>query len=190
MTRPPDPAPAARLRARVFFAIWPAAVIARRLHKEGERAHGLTGGRRMRRDTLHLTLAFIGDIPRERLDALRAAADKVAFAPFTFRVDRIARWRHNHIVWAGASGLPEELESLVTQLNSALADGGFPVERRNFAAHVTLLRNARGELPAAELAPPIEWPVGEFVLVESDPRPEGAQYRVLQSWPGVFGSQS
>ena len=172
----------------MFFALWPAPAAARRLHKEGERAHGLTGGRRMRRDTLHLTLAFIGDVPRERLDELRAAAHKVAFSPFTLSIDRIAGWRHNHIVWAGASELPGELESLVTQLNAALAAAGFPVERRKFAAHVTLLRNARGELPAAELDPPLEWPVGDFVLVESDPKPEGAQYTVLESWPGTTGA--
>ncbi|AKU11952.1 2-5 RNA ligase [Azoarcus sp. CIB] len=175
---------------RVFFAIWPAPAIARRLHQEGERAHGLTGGRRMRRDTLHLTLAFIGDIPRERLEELRAAAHKVAFPPFTLRLDRIAGWRHNHIVWAGASELPGELESLVTQLNAALAEGGFPVEHRKFAAHVTLLRNARGEFSATALDPPIEWPVGEFVLVESDPKPEGAHYTVLESWPGAAGAQA
>lgn len=190
MTRPAETPSGARPRARVFFAIWPAAAISRRLHKEGERAHATTGGRRMRRDTLHLTLAFIGDIARERLDALRAAADKVAFAPFTLRLDRIAGWRHNHIVWAGATELPAELESLVSQLNAALAEGGFPVERRKFAAHVTLLRNARGEFPAAELDPPIDWPVGEFVLVESDLRPEGAQYTVVASWPGMVGTSA
>lgn len=143
----------------------------------------------MRRDTLHLTLAFIGDMPHERLDALRAAADKVAFPPFTLRLDRIAGWRHNHIVWAGASQLPGELESLVTQLNAALAEGGFPVERPKFAAHVTLLRNARGELPAEELDPPIEWPVGEFVLVESDLGSDGAQYSVRESWPATPRAQ-
>ncbi|MBD5803973.1 2'-5'-RNA ligase [Azoarcus sp. Aa7] len=173
----------------MFFALWPAPAVARRLHKEGARAHGLTGGRRMRRDTLHLTLAFIGDVPRERLDELRAAARKLVFSPFTLRLDRVAGWRHNHIVWAGASDLPGELESLVTRLNAALAEGGFPVERRKFAAHVTLLRNARGEFPAAELDPPIEWAVGEFVLVESDPKPDGAQYTVLASWPAAAGAQ-
>lgn len=151
--------------------------------------HGLTGGRRMRRDTLHLTLAFIGDVARERLDELHVAARKLVFSPFTLRLDRVAGWRHNHIVWAGASELPRELDSLVTQLNAALAEGGFPVERRKFAAHVTLLRNARGEFPAAEVDPPIEWPVGEFVLVESDPKPDGAQYTVLASWPAATGAQ-
>lgn len=189
MTRPAETASGAPPRARVFFALWPAAAIARRLHKEGERVHTATGGRRMRRDTLHLTLAFIGDIPRERLDDLRAAADKVAFPPFTLQLDRIAGWRHNHIVWVGAAEVPAELESLVSQLNAALAAGGFPVERRKFAAHVTLLRNARGELAASELDPSIVWPVGEFVLVESDLRPEGAQYTVVATWPCVGGAR-
>lgn len=184
MTRAPEPGSAAR-RARVFFALWPEPAIARRLHKEGERAHAATGGRRMRRDTLHLTLAFIGDIARERLDDLLACADKVDFSPFALALDRMADWRHNHIVWAGASVLPPELESLVSQLNAALAEADFPVERRKFAAHVTLLRNARGELPAADIDPPIDWPVRTFVLVESDLRQDGAHYAVLKSWPAT-----
>ncbi|WP_286164116.1 RNA 2',3'-cyclic phosphodiesterase [Azoarcus sp. DN11] len=173
---------------RVFFALWPGPAIARRLHKEGERAHVTTGGRRMRRDTLHLTLAFIGDMPRERLDALLACADKVAFTPFALALDRIAAWRHNHIVWAGASVQPPELESLVSQLNAVLADAGFPVEPRKFSAHVTLLRNARGELPASEIAPPIEWPVHAFALIESDRAQDGAHYAVLKSWPAAGAS--
>ncbi|NMG45625.1 RNA 2',3'-cyclic phosphodiesterase [Aromatoleum toluvorans] len=184
MTRPPDPSSASR-RTRVFFALWPAPAIARRLHREGERAHATTGGRRMRRDTLHLTLAFIGDMPRERLEDLLACADKVDFAPFALVVDRIAAWRHNHIVWAGASVQPPELESLVSQLNAALADAGFPVERRKFSAHVTLLRNARGELPASDIDPPIEWSVRTFALIESDLAQDGAHYTVLKFWPAA-----
>ena len=52
-------------------------------------------------------------------------------------------------------------------------------------AHVTLLRHARCEkardLPAGDLR--IEWPVRDFVLVESDLQPEGANYRILGRWP-------
>lgn len=169
----------------MFFALWPDAAVRRRLHDEGGKAHASCDGRRMRRDTLHLTLAFIGDIPPSRLADLIAVGDRVRCAGFTLCLDRIAGWRHNRIVWAGASALPAALAALVAELNAGLAVAGFPVEQRKFAAHVTLVRNARSEFHAIDIASPIEWPVSGFVLVESDRREDGAHYTVMKRWPAT-----
>ena len=59
---------------RVFFALWPDDEIARQFDEAGRMAHQSLGGRRMRRETLHLTLAFIGDVPPARLADLRCIA--------------------------------------------------------------------------------------------------------------------
>lgn len=168
--------------ARVFFALWPDAATARRLDDLAAETHAKCSGRRMRRDTLHLTLAFIGDIPRERVADLIAAGDRISAAAFTFKLDRIAAWRHNRIVWAGAREVPEVLAELVARMNVVLVEAGFPVEQRKFAAHVTLLRNARADLQSDEIDPPIDWQVGGFVLVESDRREDGAHYKPLKVW--------
>lgn len=137
----------------------------------------------MRRDTLHMTLAFIGEIQPDRLDALRMAAERVVFAPFTLSLDRLAAWRHNRIVWAGASEVPAELQGLVAQLNANLKEGGFRVEDRKFAAHVTLVRKAVTELPPAPIVPPIDWPVRSFALMKSDLLEDGAHYSAIGTWP-------
>lgn len=168
--------------ARVFFALWPEAGAVQRLHDLAGTAHASCDGRRMRRDTLHLTLAFIGDVARERLADLIAAGDRVHAAAFTLTLDRIAAWRHNRIVWAGAKAAPDALSDLFGQLTAAVAEAGFPLEPRKFAPHVTLLRNARTDLPGGEIDPPIEWHVGRFVLVESDRREDGSHYRPLAGW--------
>jgi len=168
--------------ARVFFALWPDAGTARRLDDLAAETHAKCNGRRMRRDTLHLTLAFIGDIPRERVADLIAAGDRIPAAAFTLKLDRIASWRHNRIVWAGAREVPEALADLVARMNVVLAEAGFPVEQRKFAAHVTMLRNARADLQSDEINPPIDWQVGSFVLVESDRREDGAHYKPLKVW--------
>jgi 2'-5' RNA ligase len=66
---------------------------------------------------------------------------------------------------------------LVIELHSELRKGGFQLEDRPFAAHVTLLRKAKR--PAAFPAlPPVQWPVGEFSLVES----AHGRYRVLETF--------
>lgn len=139
----------------------------------------------MRRDTLHLTLAFIGDVPRERVADLIAVGDGVAeaaTAPFVLALDRVSSWRHNRITWVGPSNSPAALASLVTGLNAALRAAGFPVEERRFNAHVTLLRNCAELGEAGCIDPPLLWPVRSFALMESVRRAEGANYVALRTW--------
>jgi len=52
------------------------------------------------------------------------------------------------------------------------------MEKRQFAAHITLIRKARepGALPQL---PALRWPVEEFVLARSRLAPEGASYEVV-----------
>lgn len=174
VAKPPRP-------ARVFFALWPAAPVAKRLHALGGEAHALCDGRLMRRETLHMTLAFIGDVAQERLPALFAVGDRVGAEAFTLALDRVAGWRHNRIVWVGAHETPSPLAALVGRLNGELAAAGFPVERRSFAPHVTLLRNARAALPE-RVVEPVEWRVDGFALMESQRREDGAHYTPIRQW--------
>jgi RNA 2',3'-cyclic 3'-phosphodiesterase len=135
----------------------------------------------MRRDTLHLTLAFLGDIPAERVGDARRVADAISAAPFDLTIDRVSYWRHNHILWAGGAVSPR-----LTFVSDALGDGlraaGFTLDARPFAPHITLLRDAHcAEAPL--LAQPIVWPVREFVLAESRLSPDGARYEIIGRWP-------
>ncbi|MCX7175137.1 MAG: RNA 2',3'-cyclic phosphodiesterase [Proteobacteria bacterium] len=181
----PDPD---RERRRVFFALWPDEPTLERLDQIGKQLHALGGGRRMRRETLHMTLAFIGEVPPARIKILRQAAGRVAAPAFSLRLDRLDCWRHNRIAWAGCSDPPLQLLTLVGQLYERLEAAGLPLETGDFAAHMTLLRNvhyARCE-PLPELEP-IDWPVAEFVLVESRLTPEGPHYGVIDRWPLAQG---
>jgi len=178
-------------RRRIFFALWPDAAVARQLHALGGTAHAVCGGRLMRRDTLHLTLAFLGDVDDAQFDAACAAADaaaeRVGAGGTALTVDRLACWKHNHIVWAGCDTVPAPVASLAAELEAALRQRGFQLDSRPFAAHVTLLRNANcgGDLP---LPAPFEWPLRDFVLVRSRPDPAGARYEIVRNWPLVAPS--
>lgn len=168
---------------RVFFALWPDEDVARQFDEAGLQAHRALGGRRMRRETLHLTLAFIGDVAPERLEALRELAGAVRLPAFDQLFDRQQCLARKKIFWAAASAISPALSELASALAEGLRAEDFRTEERPFAAHVTLLRHARcsRESPAGNLH--IEWPVRDFVLVESELRPEGACYRTLQRWP-------
>lgn len=168
---------------RVYFALWPGDDVARQFDEAGRWGHEALGGRRMRRETLHLTLAFVGDVAPGRLEALRDIAASIRLPAFAQSFDRLQCLPRKKIFWAAASAISPELRDLAAALNERLEAADFRTEDRPFAAHVTLLRHARCErMPQVESLH-IEWPVRDFVLVESELRPEGAGYRVIGRWP-------
>ncbi len=179
----PRPGRAARPeQPRLFFALWPDDDVAARLYALGCEAHARCGGRRMRRDTLHLTLAFIGEVAPERLPDLIAVGNALSTAPFTLSIDRLGAWRHNRIAWGGAQLTPEPLDACAAALASALAGAGFPTERRAFVPHVTLLRRIERPIAPCEVEP-ILWPARRIALVRSRRDSEGARYEIVAEWP-------
>jgi 2'-5' RNA ligase len=129
---------------------------------------------------VHITLAFLGETPADRLDDLVACADGVESDAYDLVLDQAGYWRHNRIGWLGASETPPQHFELVRALNTGLQQAGFPVDARPHVPHVTLLRNARGgEVPACT---PVVWPIREFVLVQSNLDPDGAHYEVVRRW--------
>jgi RNA 2',3'-cyclic 3'-phosphodiesterase len=166
----------------VFFALWPDEDAAGRLAALARKMAHQSGGRAMRRETLHLTLAFIGSVDEQQLAHLRRVAGQISAPAFGLELDRVAWWRHNWIFWAGTAATPPALEALARDLSQGLRDAGFRLDKRPFAVHVTLVRNARAAGDAAEPVA-VAWPVREFLLVESVLQPQGATYRPLDRYP-------
>lgn len=168
---------------RVFLALWPGDDVAAQLSDLSAVTQACCGGRLMRRDTLHLTLAFLGDVAESRLAALCAAMAAVRGEAFSLRIDRLGYWAHNHIVWGGCSCTPPQLLRLVADVREALAGAGFVLAgEAAFVPHLTLLRKARPFAALPDFAP-IDWSVAGFVLVASTLSPEGPAYVQLATWP-------
>jgi 2'-5' RNA ligase len=162
---------------RLFFALWPPREAAESLYEWALRAQRAAGGRAVRSDAIHLTLAFLGEQTEARAGLAAAAAGKVEFFAHRLAVEQAVFWRRNGIVWVGPRELPAALAGLAAGLNRALGDAGFALEKRAFAAHVTLLRKARdGDLPPL---PEVDWPVTEFLLMRSVLSSAGASYSQL-----------
>lgn len=176
-----EPIPAESGPLRLFFALWPDDATRDALNRTGKWLHQHWGGRRMRADTLHITLAFLGSTPTDQLDRLVDCADSVHVEPFELVLDQAGYWRHNRIGWLGASETPPQHLELVGALNAALQAAGFPVDARPHVPHVTLLRNAAGG--AVPACTPVRWRASEFVLVKSVTESDGAHYEVIQHWP-------
>jgi 2'-5' RNA ligase len=167
---------------RVFFALWPDAAALDVLEAAATAGASCCGGRRMRRDSLHVTLLYIGAVSPAQLASLRDIGDELRAASFDLTLDQLGFWPRNGIFWAGCATVPSRQRRLFEELSRAVAGAGFAVEARPYFPHITLLRHARCQaLP--ELEAPIGWRSESFTLVESCSQASGAQYRVLGSWP-------
>jgi 2'-5' RNA ligase len=96
-------------------------------------------------------------------------------------VERAGYWMHNRIVWVGPDAISPSLEHLVRTLKARLTAENFTIERRAFAAHVSVIRKARAPSDFPPL-PAVHWPVDELVLVRSELSAGGSRYEVLQRY--------
>ena len=169
---------------RVFFALWPDSDARERLAALAGEIAARTNGRAPPTANLHVTLAFVGDVPTERIGALCAIGASVAAsaAAFVLTLDRTGTFRGTGITWAGASALPPPLAELARNLTDALAAQDFSVERRPFSAHVTLARRCKAS-EVGSLAAPIGWTVTRLALDASEPGSGPPRYRDLATWP-------
>jgi 2'-5' RNA ligase len=165
---------------RLFFALWPPREAAEALHAWALRARRTTGGRATRAESIHLTLAFLGEIEERLVPALSSLS--AGGEPHSLPIEQARHRAQNRIVWVGPNETPDPLRFLAETLTNQLAARNFKTEKRPFAAHVTLIRKARrpGELPKV---PEVDWPVQEFVLVRSRLSAAAPHYDVVERFP-------
>lgn len=126
---------------------------------------------------LHLTLAFLGEVDEARVGVLPALADAIETRAFRLDFDRVGSFPRAHVAWVGCAKAPAALIGLQAALARSLADGGFALEERAFAPHLTLARKTQGRLPARSIDP-IGWRVEGFSLVRS----RAGRYETAASW--------
>jgi 2'-5' RNA ligase len=173
---------------RLFFAV--------ELPREVQAALGRLNPNEASRDyrwsdpgLMHVTLAFLGQQPQERLDTLRnvgAAAAAVSRQgklklgqPGSFGSRKAPR-----VLWIGLDGDLTALQALQSNLTTGLRQAGFEVEERAFSPHITLARRreaARGGVPPGwppthSLGKTAEFPMRELTLFESRLSPRGPTY--------------
>lgn len=175
--------------ARVFFALRPPEALVGTLADVARHAAERLGGRPTRCDTIHLTLAFLGDVPVDDLPVLQAIGDSVQCSRFTLRIDRLGYWQHKRLLWAGMSDVVDGLRDLHRQLQGALAASGYRSDSaaHGFAPHITLVRHmpsggADSKVTGAGNLHPLDWPCSNFFLFKSDLHSSGPDYAILQTY--------
>ncbi len=165
---------------RLFIALWPDAALRAALVAHQRRWRWPAGLQPTRRERLHLTLHFLGELPLDHVEPLRRLLAALAAEPDTpigpLRLDRPMLWRGGTAVLT-PSERPLGLLALHARIGDALRGVGLrAVATAGWRPHLTLARHADAAEPPpdAELA----WDPEGFVLIASDLRPP-ARYRVL-----------
>lgn len=164
--------------ARMFIALWPDPGVRAALREWRDCCAWPKSASPARTDQLHVTLHFLGSIPRVRLPELVNGLG-VRFAPFELEFGHPELW-HGGIAVLAPDVVPEPLLALHGALGEALERLGLPLEDRPYRPHVTLARRAGPELAPIQ-GPPIRWQVDGYALMESKVG-DGAQYRVVQTY--------
>lgn len=147
-------------------------------------------------ESLHVTLAFLGEVEPEAIPGIEAILARVAARPAPGPVEvggvgafpRIDRAR---VLWLAFGANDPALAALVEDLVRSLRRAGHAIEDRAWTGHVSLARarsprgfDARAALdalgPLADRSLPgslrVRSPVTEIVLMESRPSPKRPRY--------------
>jgi 2'-5' RNA ligase len=153
---------------------------------------GLYGARWMDAENYHITLRFIGDVDHSTAHEVTDGLDRLSNSEaFTLKLSHLGSFGGDkpRALYAGV-----EVNSTLFRLQAAqervLQRLGLPPEGRKFTPHVSLarLRGTSAEEIARFIAfsgrfPPLELPVGRFVLFSSKDSVGGGPYLVEQAYP-------
>lgn len=98
-------------------------------------------GNTTKKENLHLTLAFIGEVPNSTYKKICAVMDVMRSEAFELTFDRFGRFSQQDgaLYWIGAQKNPALL-SLQRELVLALKKNQIPVDEKPFKPHITLGR--------------------------------------------------
>lgn len=153
------------------------AEIADRLQCSGMR------GRLEQPEKLHITLAFLGWVNPQEVEAIERGLHESAAcaAPFSITLDSIGAFPHErnpHIVWIGSREVNPGFAGLSAHVRSVYEALGFTF-RKAFVPHVTIARikEHKTHLPIIDVTP-MPMKVSRITLFESLPAGRTTRYEV------------
>jgi len=148
----------------------------------------------------HLTLKFLGEIPKARVENLSLAAGRAVegFSLFNLVVEKTGAFPNEgppRVLWIGVSDPSRRLSELYERLEEECARESFPKDARPFHPHLTLARlrkpqGTRALASAHKQMPfePIEISVSELLVIRSELSSEGSKYSLISRH--VLGAQA
>ena len=148
----------------------------------------------VRPEGVHLTLKFLGEISREKVESVQRSLVRLPrLVPFPAKVEGFGFFpnaQRPRVFWAGVEVGPE-LAALAAEVERCLESAGFPREPRPFQPHLTLARFSPSrpqDLLRQEVCRLAGAMIGTFTvesiyLFESKLSSQGAEYLKVARFP-------
>lgn len=94
-------------------------------------------------ENLHITLRFIGEIPKPVVEAIKEKLSTLEFKSFTINfsgVGAFPRVEKPRVIWVGVDKGRDELSELSNRVNKLLSSLKIPKENKEFVPHLTIAR--------------------------------------------------
>lgn len=120
-------------------------------------------------NSIHMTMAFLGEVEESKIDELLQIRDEISFAPFSFNLDYLDSFpdRNSRLYYLGTTR-SEELYALQKTLVQKLYQHRIAFHDRQFLPHVTLSRKTVIK-EETQMILPINCTITSLELLESIP---------------------
>ncbi len=147
-------------------------------------------GNFVKKDNLHLTLKFLGNISEEKIEEIKKVLEKIDFRQFPVETGKIGFFPNENYVrtlWIDLKA--SDFEFLKNEIDEKLHKLGFNEKDKNFTTHITVARikgienkqNFFNKLE--EIAPKkMFFIVNRFSLVKSILKRKGSEYKTLKEF--------
>ena len=144
-----------------------------------------------RESSIHLTLKFLGEIPKALVTNFgtaisRAVSEVAPFHIFIADAGAFPQRRDPRVLWIGVTDLTGQLSNLHSRLETECEREGFPRDTRSYHPHLTLarLRNQRGAREIARVHEDLgfaseEIAVANLLLIRSELSSSGSKYTTI-----------
>lgn len=144
----------------------------------------------VKKDNMHLTLKFLGDVPENKIPAIKDALSKISSPPFELDISGVGTFPAPYsvrVLWFGAGKGGKDFVELQKKLDMELAPLKFPPEK-SYVPHLTFAR-VKKVLDKDKLRELVEhnhntynlgaFAVSSFRLMRSTLTPNGPEYETV-----------
>ena len=147
----------------------------------------------VRTESIHITLKFLGDVQKEKINDISQAVENAAsgIKPFEISVDKTGVFpgkQRPRVLWVGVEKGSEKLAELAGRIDVNLQTLGFEKEQRRYSGHLTIgrVRSPHGiqHMIDKMMTSPINEeviPIKDIIVMKSDLQKTGAVYTPLHT---------
>jgi len=153
--------------------------------------YGIRYAKWVKKEDLHLTICFMGEIEEHQLEETQEILQAIKFSSFDLKVKGVGFFKKRHkpiTLWAGVDQ-NDQLKDFHQKIVNSLRSINIPIENKHFSPHITLARVPK--INEEKLAQYLEqhtlfelpsYSIDSFRLIKSKLTEKGPIYTILREY--------